>query len=170
MGTTLEFYSAEPDRFLQIISSEEENSLEQLDMYPKADFSLHLLLSDMDTLCRVMRTQGLDVPQSFADLIGERLWSEEGCSAFITCVSPTLAPAMAKISDEAIERITTKWVSSYTPDPSTNLEDYTRNYGYAFRALSELRTISQDALKRGRRLLLYCVGIEMMLPGWLYES
>jgi hypothetical protein len=168
MGTTLEFYSAEPDRFVKIIASDEEDALEQLQMYLRADFSLHLLVSDMDTLCRVMRAQGLNVPHSFAELLGEKLWSEEGGSVFITRVSSTLAPAIANISNETTERIAAKWVRSYTVDPEINLDEYTRSYDYAFRALSELRTISQDALQRGRALLLYCAGIEMMLPGWLH--
>ncbi len=168
MGTTLEFYSAEPDRFVQIIASDEEDAFEPLQMYPCADFSLHLLVSDMDTLCQVMRAQGLKVPHSFAELLGEKLWSEEGNSVFITRVSSTLAPAIAKISDETIERIAAKWVRSYTVDPGTNLDEYIRSYDYAFRALSELSSISQDTLQRGRALLLYCVGFEMMLPGWLH--
>lgn len=170
MGTTLEFYSAEPDKFVQIIASDEEDAEEQLDMYPRADFSLHLLMSDMDTLCRVMRAQGLNVPNSFAELIGEKLWAEGGGSVFIARVPSTLAPAMATISDATIEHIAARWVSSYTVDSGTNLDEYTRCYGYAFRALFQLRTISQDALKRNREVLLYCIGIEMMLPGWLYED
>jgi hypothetical protein len=170
MGTTLEFYSAEPDRFVQIIASDEDDAEEQLEMYPRADFSLHLLVSDMDTLCRLMRAQGVNVPNSFAELIGEKLWTEGGDSVFIARVPSTLAPAMAKISDAAIEHITARWVSSYTIDPGENLEEYIRTYSYAFRALSELRTVSQDALKRHREVLLYCIGIEMMLPGWLYED
>jgi hypothetical protein len=168
MGTTLEFYSAEPDKFVQLIASDEEAALEQLEIYPRADFSLHLLVSDMDTLCRVTRAQGLNVPHSFAELLGEKLWSEESGSVFITRVSSALAPAIANISNETIERIAAKWVSSYTVDLDTNLDEYTRSYGYAFRALSELRTISQDTLQRGRALLLYCVGFEMMLSGWLH--
>ena len=169
MGTTLEFYSAEPDKFVQIIASDEDDAEDQIDVYPRADFSLHLLVSDMDTLCRVMRAQGINVPNSFAELIGEKLWAEEDGSVFIARVPSTLAPAMAKTSDATIERIAAKWVSSYTVDPGENLEEYTRTYSYAFRALSELRTVSQDALKRNREVLLYCIGIEMMLPGWLYE-
>ncbi len=167
MGTTREFYSANAEEFVQLVSQEEDWEREN---YPQADFSLHLILpDDMDTLCRVMRLQRLNVPHSFANLVGERLWSDEDGSAWLARVSKMLAPAMASLSDNTIAQITTRWVQSYCSDLLANPDHYTDAYRASHQALSDLRAASQDALTAGRELLLYCVGIEMSWPGWYHE-
>lgn len=164
MSATLAFYSAEPETFVSLqetLSSsdlderEEQRAEAQLADYPVADVSLYLHFlwpDDIDALCQAMIAEGFQTPSSTQDLLEQPLWSD-GCSAWVDRVSPRLAQAIAHVDDVAIRRIARRWASSF-PHPQADPEFYTHTSNAAVQALSALRAVSQDALTRGREVLL----------------
>lgn len=164
MGVTLEFYSAEPEAFVSILekwfaAETEEEEVQLADelhaRYLRADFSLHLYWpEDIDALCQAMSAGGLNIPGSCADLLVEELWFD-GYSAWVDRLSQTLPLAMAHLSDAIIERIAKGWVGNHIPDPNADPVYYANAFDAAVRALWDLRMVSQDALERGRDVLLF---------------
>jgi hypothetical protein len=164
MGITLEFYSAEPERFVslqEVLASiqtdeyDERQANEQLASYPRADFSLHLRWpEDIEAVCQAMIVEGLDVPGSCAELLVEELWFD-GYSAWVDRVSQALPQAIAGVDNATLKHIAERWVGSSIPDPQADPAYSERAYEAAVKALTELRMVSRDALERGRALLLF---------------
>ena len=164
MGITMEMYVADPEEFVsmqQRLTSELTNEEEvqqlfnQLEAYPRADFSLHLHWpEDIDALCQAMIAEGLSVPSCVTHLLVEELWSD-GVSEFVHRISQDLPLVLAQSTEATIKNIAERWVKSYIPDPSRDPAYYTMAYDAAVKALSDLRQISQGALAGSKPLVFY---------------
>lgn len=151
MGNTIEFYSAEPDAFVEAY---EDDFMVMTDRFLSADFSFHLLWpDDMDRLCRTFGAIGLPLPDTVDELLEEVLTTDE-VSEWVWRVSESLPRAAAQMDDRAITRLATSWVAAYAPDPHTDLETYQSMFRPAHQALTSLREISRDALEHRRSLVL----------------
>src|SRR5215467_13510396 len=110
LGTTIGFYSADPQEFNTLFSMEDDQAFfDKLKIYPVADFSFHLLIpDDLDRLCKSIIKQDLAVPPIFRDLLTEQLWFD-GHSESLTLVSDNFASVCAGLHETEIEAIASDW-------------------------------------------------------------
>ncbi len=182
VGLAVEFYSVDPYELVRLLDADpsDTQAFDGLEAFPKADFSLHLLMPhDMDALCRVMAAEGLDAPATFREYLVKQVWCDdpERASASVTLVSERLTQVMEGASDIILEQVAARWASALQEEPPTQrwqapsafardpsapretgteaLESTRRSL---LRALIELRAVSRDALANTRAVLLYLVG------------
>lgn len=183
MGVTIELYSAQPNELVRLLQADldaDPTDTQALEALPKADLSLHLRIPyDLDALCRAMRAEGLEVPESFRECLIEQVWCDDPNrpSASVTVLSDEFKRAMGHADDTTLESVAVRWVDALREEPpartSQTRSDFTlspsapqemdaqtlqRIRWTALQALVELRTVSRDALDNGRALLLYLVG------------
>ena len=149
MGTTIEFYSADPQEFIPLFSSEDEQTfVDKLKTYPIADFSFHLFLpDDMDRLCQSLLKQHLPVPPVFRNLLVEQLWYN-GTSESLTLVSDSFASVMARLSDAEIEKVAMDWSTEFNYSEPLQKTP-------AYQALVQLRKVAKDAVTQKNALILH---------------
>ena len=186
MGITIEFYSAQPHELVRLpqadldVDATGARALEALEALPKADLSLHLWLpDDLDALCRAMKAEGLEAPDTFRECLIEQVWCDDPDhpSASVTLLADEFTRAMAHANDTTLERIAVRWVDAFQEEPPARTMQTGSNFALnpsapqemdaetlqsirwtARQALMELRTVSRDALENGHALLLYLVG------------
>jgi hypothetical protein len=149
LGTTIEFYSADPQGFIPLFSSEDEQTfVDKLKTYPMADFSFHLLLpDDMNRLCQSLLRQHLPVPPVFRNLLVEQLWYD-GTSESLTLVSDSFASVVAGLSDAEIEKVAIDWSTEFNYNEPLQKTP-------AYQALVQLRKVAQEALTQKNALILH---------------
>jgi|SRR5579884_735592 hypothetical protein len=152
MGTTIEFYSADPQDFVTLFSSpideqDREAFFRKLKTYPVADFSFHVLIpDDLDRLCQIIRTQGLSVFPVFTDNLVKVVW-DDGESESITLVSDSFVSAIAKVDDEMLEKIASEWAKPFHYKQHIHTTP-------AYRGLLQLRDVCRDVIRKKTSLLL----------------
>lgn len=153
MGTTVEFFSADPQRLMALFAggaNQDPAQRAQLDGYPVADFSLHLAIpDDMDSLCRSLNKHSQMAPRTFRDLFVRQLWRGEAES--LTLLSDRFAFALTAMSEKEIEQAALDWSATFLYDEP--LEDTP-----AYRALHALRAVAHDAATQKRSLILHLLG------------
>ena len=149
MGTTIEFYAADPQEFIPLFSSEDEQTfIDKLKTFLMADFSFHLLLpDDMDRLCQSLIRQHLPVPPVFRNLLVEQLWYD-GTSESLTLVSDSFANGVAGLSDAEIEKVAMDWSTKF------NYNELLQKTP-AYQALVQLRKVAQDVVTQKKALILH---------------
>ncbi len=152
MGTTVEFYSADPEEFTALFSStDEERFFDKLKNFPVADFSFHLHLPhDLDRLCQSLLKQHLPVPSIFRNLFVKQLWYD-GISESLVLISDTFATIVASLDDTQIEKIAQDWSADFDDKRPVKETD-------AYQWLIQLRKVAQDAVDRKKSLILHLVG------------
>lgn len=148
MGTTIEFYSADPQEFITLFSSEDEQTfVDKLKTYPMADFSFHLRTEDMDRLCQSLIRQRFSVPPVFRDLLVEQLWYD-GVSESLTIVSDNFVVVVAGLNDTEIEEVAMEWSTEFNyKEPLHNTP--------AYQALIQLRKVARDGVAQKKSLILH---------------
>jgi hypothetical protein len=183
VGITVEFYSAQSNELVRLLQAEidaDPADTQALEALPKADLSLHLRIpDDLDALCRAMRAEGLEAPDTFREYLIEQVWCDDPdrLSASVTLLSDEFKRAMGHADDTTLERIAVRWVDAFREEPPArtrhppadfalhpsppqemDAETLQRIRRTALQALVELHSVSRDALDNGRALLLYLVG------------
>ena len=154
MGTTMEFYSADPQQLTALFEGGVKNGAEffqQLHAYPMADFSLHLVLpDDLDSLCQSLNRHSQMVPRTFRDLLVRQLW-RDGRAESLTLLSDRFAFALATMGQSEIEQAALDWSATFLYDEPP--EDTP-----AYRAMHALREVAGDAATQKRSLILHLLG------------
>jgi hypothetical protein len=149
LGTTIEFYSADPQEFITLFSSQDEQAFfDKLKTYPVADFSFHPLIPyDMDRLCQSMRKQQLSVPPIFRNLLIKQVW-DDGISESLTVIADSFTFVCAGLSETKIEEIAIDWSVEFSYKEPLHQTP-------AYKALVQLRKVAQDAVAQKRSLILH---------------
>lgn len=149
MGTTIEFYSADPQEFSTLFSLQDEQAFfDKLKTYPVADFSFHLLIpDDMDRLCQSLMKQNLPVPPIFRTLLIKQLWYDS-ISESLTLVSESFVVVFAGLSDAEIEKVAMDWSVEFNYKEPLHKTP-------AYQALVQLQKVAQDVVAKKRSLILH---------------
>lgn len=159
MGMTVEFYAAEPQEIVALfaadLASEGENVdafLEQLKAYPAADFSLHLQMEDLDSLCQSLRQQDPRLPSVFREVLVEQIW-EDGppVTESLTVLADDFARIVAELNEHAMESAARSWAATFPyqkPPWQTP----------AYHALWQLQGVARDAVAQRHPLILHLAG------------
>lgn len=186
MGITIVFYSAQPAELVRLLQADLDAdptdtwALEALEALPKADLSLHLWIPhDLDALCRAMKAEGLEAPDTFRECLIEQVWCDDPDrpSASVTLLSDEFKRVMAHANDPLKSGIAVRWVDAFREEPPVQTRQTPSDFALdpsapqemdaetlesirrtALQALVELRVVSRDAFDNRRALLLYLVG------------
>lgn len=158
MGLTIEFYSAPPQKLVDLFVPEPEDDddtfFHALEQYLIADFSLHLVLpDDLDHLCQALRELGVLVPSVFRELLVEQVWVDDPLapSESLTLFQETFARTFSALTDRAIEDVSRRWSATF-PDPGTLIA------ADLSQALFSLREITHDVVTHNTSLIMHLLG------------
>ena len=159
MGMTVEFYSADPQALVALfaadLASEGENVdafLEQLKAYPVADFSLHLQMEDLDSLCQSLRKQNPRIPSVFREVLVEQIW-EDGpvITESLTVLADYFARIVAELNEHEMENAARDWAAAFP-----YREPLWQTPGY--HSLWQLQGVARDVVAHRRSLILHLAG------------
>jgi hypothetical protein len=169
MAVTIKFYSADisalkkiltpPQKslFQQLFSSKKNTDvmatmlLDQLDVFPTADFSLHLVLpTDMDLLCKALHQQNAHIPSIFRQVLVNQLWYD-GSSASLTLLAESFTSECADLNEIQIKHAASEWTKSFKFQEELEKTE-------PYKAVVQLHAVAKDAAANKRSLVLFLLG------------